>query len=266
MATDPKRVKEIFLEAAEQPDEAARAAYLDRPAGAMPALRDRVEALLRSHDPAGSFLGTPAAVVPDRTRGDDGIRVLRPDAGPPALTGDEVRRRLHVPRPVHPARFARPDRALRGARGPRPGRLRHRVPGVRRACCSAWSPSRCWPRSWPPPRPPASGSCARPGRRPRSATRTSSQVYAVEEQPLPYLVMEFIPGETLQQRLDRTGPLETAEVLRIGRQIAEGLAAAHATGLIHRDIKPGNILLEDGPSSTSRSPTSAWPARPTTPA
>ena len=72
------------------------------------------------------------------------------------------------------------------------------------------------------------------------------QVYEVEEQPLPYLVMEFIPGETLQQRLDRTGPLDVAEVLRIGRQIAEGLAAAHASGLIHRDIKPGNILLEGG--------------------
>src|SRR5213080_4222763 len=74
------------------------------------------------------------------------------------------------------------------------------------------------------------------------------QVYAVEEQPLPYLVMEFIPGETLQQRLDRTGPLDVPEVLRIGRQIAEGLAAAHVQGLIHRDIKPANILLTgDGP-------------------
>ena len=59
--------------------------------------------------------------------------------------------------------------------------------------------------------------------------------------------MEFIPGETLQQRLDRTGPLDVPEMLRIGRQIAEGLAAAHATDLIHRDIKPANILLEGGP-------------------
>src|SRR5262249_36527038 len=71
-------------------------------------------------------------------------------------------------------------------------------------------------------------------------------VYEVGEQPLPYLVMEFVPGETLQQKLDRSGPLGVPEVLRIGRQIAEGLAAAHARDLIHRDIKPGNILLEGG--------------------
>ncbi len=58
--------------------------------------------------------------------------------------------------------------------------------------------------------------------------------------------MEFVPGETLQQRLDRVGPLEVPDVLRIGRQIAEGLAAAHAMDLIHRDIKPGNVLLEGG--------------------
>jgi serine/threonine protein kinase len=70
------------------------------------------------------------------------------------------------------------------------------------------------------------------------------QIYAVEEQPLPYLVMEYIPGQTLQQRLDQTGPLDVPDVLRIGAQIARGLAAAHEEGLIHRDIKPGNILLE----------------------
>ena len=72
------------------------------------------------------------------------------------------------------------------------------------------------------------------------------QVYAVEEQPLPFLVMEYLPGETLQQRIDRTGPLELPELLRVGRQIAGGLAAAHAQDLIHRDIKPSNILLDAG--------------------
>jgi eukaryotic-like serine/threonine-protein kinase len=48
------------------------------------------------------------------------------------------------------------------------------------------------------------------------------------------------------QSVDATGPLELTDVLRIGQQIAGGLAAAHAMGLVHRDIKPGNILLEDG--------------------
>src|SRR5205814_9526347 len=73
------------------------------------------------------------------------------------------------------------------------------------------------------------------------------QIHAVEEQPLPYLVMEFVPGETLQQRLDRIGPLEVPEIMAIGRQTAQGLAAAHAAGLIHRDVKPANVLVEAGP-------------------
>lgn len=71
------------------------------------------------------------------------------------------------------------------------------------------------------------------------------QIYAVEESPLPYLVMEFISGETLQQRSDRIGPFDTNEVIRLGQQIARGLAAAHDQSLIHRDIKPCNILITD---------------------
>ncbi|MFY9252600.1 MAG: serine/threonine-protein kinase [Fuerstiella sp.] len=62
----------------------------------------------------------------------------------------------------------------------------------------------------------------------------------------PYLVMECVVGQSLQQKLDRVGTLRLAEILRISRQIAEGLAAAHKQGLIHRDIKPANILLENG--------------------
>lgn len=61
---------------------------------------------------------------------------------------------------------------------------------------------------------------------------------------LPYLVMPFISCESLQQRLDRLGPLDLKDVLRIGMQAADGLAAAHAQGLVHRDVKPANILLE----------------------
>jgi serine/threonine protein kinase len=58
--------------------------------------------------------------------------------------------------------------------------------------------------------------------------------------------MQFISGQSLQQRLDKSGPLAVAEILRIGMQTAEGLAAAHEQGLVHRDIKPANILLENG--------------------
>jgi hypothetical protein len=72
-------------------------------------------------------------------------------------------------------------------------------------------------------------------------------VYAVDDsQRLPYLVMEFVEGESLQTKIDRGGPLELKDILRIGIQVAAGLAAAHKQGLIHRDVKPENILLESG--------------------
>jgi serine/threonine protein kinase len=72
-------------------------------------------------------------------------------------------------------------------------------------------------------------------------------IFAVEENHRPpYLVMQYVAGRSLQQRLDESGPLELKEILRIGMQTAAGLAAAHAQGLVHRDIKPANILLENG--------------------
>lgn len=70
------------------------------------------------------------------------------------------------------------------------------------------------------------------------------QVEHASSGELPYLVMQLIAGETLEQRLLREGRLPLKEIVRIGLQVAQGLAAAHAQGLIHRDIKPGNILLE----------------------
>jgi serine/threonine protein kinase len=62
----------------------------------------------------------------------------------------------------------------------------------------------------------------------------------------PYLVMQYVPGESLQSYVERHGPLESSDLIRIAHQIAAGLAAAHEQGLIHRDIKPGNIMLENG--------------------
>jgi hypothetical protein len=70
-------------------------------------------------------------------------------------------------------------------------------------------------------------------------------VHAVHEgDGLPYLVMHYIAGESLQDRLDRSGPLPVDEVVRIGLETVSGLAAAHARDLIHRDVKPANILLD----------------------
>ena len=67
-----------------------------------------------------------------------------------------------------------------------------------------------------------------------------------ESNGMPYLVMPYIRGESLQKRLDKRGPFALPEILRVGMQVAAGLAAAHAQGLVHRNIKPANILLEDG--------------------
>ncbi len=70
-------------------------------------------------------------------------------------------------------------------------------------------------------------------------------IYQVgEDRGVPFLAMEFLEGEALSARLKREGRLPVGEVLRIGREIAEGLDAAHQRGLIHRDIKPANIWLE----------------------
>jgi serine/threonine-protein kinase len=72
-------------------------------------------------------------------------------------------------------------------------------------------------------------------------------VYAVAEtKELPCIVMQFVAGVSLQEHLKKRNPLPLEEILRIGIQTAQGLAAAHAQGLVHRDIKPANILLESG--------------------
>ena len=70
-------------------------------------------------------------------------------------------------------------------------------------------------------------------------------IYQVgEDRGVPYLAMQLLKGESLDERLKRQSKLPVAEVLRIGREVALGLVAAHERGLIHRDIKPANLWLE----------------------
>ena len=72
-------------------------------------------------------------------------------------------------------------------------------------------------------------------------------IHAIDEQAQPpIIVMEYVPGKSLQQKIDAEGALDLRSILRIGMQAASGLAAAHRQGLVHRDIKPANILLENG--------------------
>lgn len=70
--------------------------------------------------------------------------------------------------------------------------------------------------------------------------------------PLVFLTMEFLSGETLGQRLRTSGPLSPADALPLIRQFTAGLGALHGQGIVHRDFKPGNILLAPAPSGPER--------------
>jgi WD40 repeat protein len=226
----------VFLTALEKEDSAQRKEYLDQVCAGDPALRDRVEALLRSHEREGKFLDVPAVeqLVPGKATTEE----------IPGAADDG-----------HTLKFLTPSNKLgslgclghyeiqevigRGGMGmvlkAFDERL-HRVVAIKVMAGEL-----------------ATSATAR-RRFVREAQAAAAvrndhviDIHAVEEaNGLPYLAMEYIAGISLQERLDSSGPLEVKEILRIGMQIAAGLAAAHAQGLIHRDVKPSNILLENG--------------------
>ena len=72
-------------------------------------------------------------------------------------------------------------------------------------------------------------------------------VHAVEQhENFPFMVMERVTGKPLKNYIAEQGPLDAVEAIRLSHQIALGLAAAHAQGVIHRDVKPGNVMLDEG--------------------
>jgi serine/threonine protein kinase len=69
---------------------------------------------------------------------------------------------------------------------------------------------------------------------------------------VPFLTMDFLIGETLAQRIARVGPLSTAESLQLTRNLAAGLGAIHAAGIVHRDFKSDNVFLVRGDDGSER--------------
>jgi serine/threonine protein kinase len=215
--------RSIFLGALERDDPAARAAYLDAACAGKPALRQRVEELLRSHREAGTFLDVPA---PEQlAAAEQSLAFLGPPREPGALGRLDHYEVLEV--------------VGRGGTGvvlkARDTKLQRvvaiKVLAPRLAACA--------------------GARERFVREAQAAAAVRDDhvvaIHAVSDDgPVPYLVMEYISGTTLEETVRRGAALGLKEILRLGMQVAKGLAAAHAQGLVHRDVKPANILLENG--------------------
>jgi WD40 repeat protein len=232
MADDPSKIKEIFMAALEKTT-ADRATYLEEACAGDPALRRRLESLLSAHDRTDPLLDQPAihhfeeeAKTATSWSADSVVlNFLEPPKKPGALgrlghyevmevvgkgaMGIVMRAFDEKLQRIVAIKVLAPDLALEDE-------ARQRFVKEARA----------------------------------AAAVTHDNVIAIHgvegDAPIPYLIMQFIEGRTLQQKLERSGPLPLSEILRLGIQIADGLAAAHRHGLIHRDVKPANILLENG--------------------
>jgi serine/threonine protein kinase len=235
--------RSIFLAALERSTPAERVSYLDEACAGNPALRQRIEALLKSHEEADDFLEVPALEHgaegregegrPGETRSDAGLAEggeLPLDFLAPSEKAGSLGRLGH---------YEVLEVVGRGGMGVVLKALDetlHRVVAIKVMA----------------PQLATNATARKRFRRESQAAAAVSHdhvvtIHAVEEaNGLTYIVMQYVAGPSLQERLDRTGPLELKEILRIGLQTAEGLAAAHKHGLIHRDIKPANILLENG--------------------
>jgi hypothetical protein len=250
MPTDLARVKELFLAVVEMPA-TERDAHLEKACADDPELRQQVEALLKSHENSGELLPrSPAEMLRDSDATEPDGTAASGRVGEPSATTDE-----RAPGEPGDLRFLTPSE--------KPGHLGRLGPyevqtilgtggfGIvlkgfderlhRVVAIKVLAPSYA-----------ASGAARKRFIREARAAAAVKNEHVVgihdvqEDAEPPYLVMEYIDGISLQEKIDRQGALDLKAILRVGVQIAEGLTAAHKQGLVHRDIKPANILLENG--------------------
>jgi Leucine-rich repeat (LRR) protein len=226
MRADPKQIKAIFLAAVEKATPEARAAFLDEACGGDAELRRRTDELLRAHDGPGGLPGVADRTEPAGAAADDTLMGFLAASSEPGSLG-----RLDHYEVLEVVGKGGMGIVLRA----RDTKLA-RVVAIKVLAA-----------------PLAASDTARQRfvREARAAAAVRDDhviaIYAVSDDgPVPYLVMEFIDGCNLEGLVRRGGPLGVKEVLRIAIQVASGLAAAHKYGLIHRDVKPANILLENG--------------------
>ena len=227
--------REIFTAALQLTDPDERSAYLAQACGGDAELRRQVEILLQTHEGAGDFLAHPAveqlaAALPGKESAAADLSFLGPPSEPGSLGRLDHYEVLEVVGSggMGVVLRARDTKLLRV--------VALKVLAVPLA---------------------ASGTARqRFAREARAAAAIRDDhviaIHAVEDHgPVPYLVMEFIDGQSLEALLRRGGPLEVKDILRIGVQAASGLAAAHKQGLVHRDVKPAKSCWRTGCGASS---------------
>src|SRR5579859_4739574 len=250
MMVDQARVKELFLDVLEMPA-AQRSAYLDTACAGDTALRQHLEIMLQSHEDSGELLSrTPGEMLQDCgiTEADGtaafaaGLHGSATHVEPGNVRDRDLGFLAPSAQPGHIGRLGHYEIVEVLGKGGFGIVLRAFDQKLHRAVAiKVLSPAYA-----------AVGSArARFIREARTAAAIKNEhvvaIHAVEDEAQPpFLVMEIIDGISLQDKVDKKGPLPVKEILRIGLQTAEGLAAAHKHGYMHRDIKPANILLENG--------------------